>query len=698
MRYQPTKNAKNAAKISSSSAVSEPKNIVSEQDKLESFLEKKSKIFLFAITALSFLMAMLLFNPDVSVGGDDSTYLESAYKYAEGKAFPTWQGPFYPMFIGLTYKIFGFHIILFKFLSVLFFSASVFFTYKLFAKFANYTTATVTSLICSISLMLLNYASTTYTEPMFMFLQVLFLYLLLLFGEKEASWTLLDNKIYWRKVAISYFGLAVLAYTMFQTRSLAIVIIPAVLLWLVVKKNYRPAAVFGIGAIICHAVSSIYRKVIWNVESVSFSQQLDSILLVNPYKPREGYEQFGGFCQRFFDNASLYLSKHLMKLFGFRDYDSREYNMWLGIALIVILLSVGVYIFKKSKTLFAVFCYTAMMVGVTFVMLQKLWDQERLIMIYFPLILGMFLFVLTTLKLVVAKLFSLLILVTVGFQTLVKGNFDLSDNFDNGSYSSYTDDWRNYMSASKWAAENLPEGSVVLCRKPQMSWMASEGSSNLKFQGVYKLQSSDPDTMRSYLLDTLKGTHVIMANLRLNPYVLDGKTITTVRYSLRNVTAKYPYSLKLVKQFGTKEPAYLFEFVDYHTIDYDNLFNSVIIEPKNSNAWDQLCVMALKGNDIDKILSLVSQWKQFCGESAKNYFFEGIAYVEKQRFEEALAAFDNSIKLEPNNPDSYVNKAISLHGLKRYKEALDAYNEGILHGVNRAECVQLERELMARQK
>ena len=147
------------------------------QNTADDFCKKHSQKLLFGVTGLAFLMSMLLFNPDVSVGGDDSTYLESAYKFANSLAFPDWHGPFYPIFLSFFYLIFGFKIILFKMISVLFYTFSVFFTYKLFAKTANYFAALVMSLFSAFSLMLLLYASTTYSEPMFMFMQSLLLYL-----------------------------------------------------------------------------------------------------------------------------------------------------------------------------------------------------------------------------------------------------------------------------------------------------------------------------------------------------------------------------------------------------------------------------------------------------------------------------------------------------------------------------------------
>ncbi|MBQ3655426.1 MAG: glycosyltransferase family 39 protein [Bacteroidales bacterium] len=659
----------------------------------ENFCEKHFKKLLYGVTGLAFLMSMLLFNPDVSVGGDDSTYLESAYKFAHGQAFPDWHGPFYPIFLSFFYMIFGFKIILFKMISVLFYTFSVFFTYKLFAKTANYFAAFVMSLFSAFSLMLLLYASTTYSEPMFMFMQSLLLYLYFDFNEKEPLWQQSDSK----KIFIAYSALAVLAYLTFQTRSVAVAIVPAIFVLLLIDKKKKPAFVFLGATTVFHLLVTLYRKTVWHTASVSFMEQLDANFLVNPYKPQYGYETLGGFVQRFWDNCTLYLSKHLMKLFGFKDYDSRQYSVYLTILIIAVFLLCGFYIYKKNKKLFTVFGYVIVMVGVTFVMVQKLWDQERLIMIYFPMIAGLLVYSLNEgLKWknsLVSKLFALIVFCAIMKQTLVRGNFDLSDNFAVGTYSTYTDDWANYMKASKWAGENLPEGSVVACRKSQMSWMASEGTKRVKFYGIYKLYSSNADSMQHYLLDTVKATHVIMANLRLNPYELNGKTITTIRYSLRNLTHKYPYSLKLIKQFGDKEPAYLFEFTDFKKVDVDNLFCSVIVNPENINAWIQLGILYLNAGDNDKVISSMNEALRFNPNQYQFPYYQAFAYNNKGDKTNALKKIDEALKLNSEDPEVFYNKAVLLYETEKFQEALQPLIEARKLNYNLESVNILEKEI-----
>ena len=632
----------------------------------ENFLQQHSKILSYVLLGLSFLLSILLFNPDVHVGGDDSMYIESAYKFFHGTAFPDWHGPFYPIFLSLFYGVFGFNVILFKLLSTVFFAFSVFFTFKVFEKITDIFTAFFLSLFSAFSYMLQVYASMTYSEPMFMFMQSLLLYLYFDFTSKNEA---IDLK----KIIISYSLLAVVAYLTYLTRSVAVAVIPFIFVVLLFEKNKKPAIVFLSATVVCHLITALYKKIVWKTSSVSFMEQLDANFLVDPYKPQKGYETIGGFFQRFFDNCDLYLSKHLIKLFGFKAYDSREHSMVVAIVVIVLFLACGVYIFKKNRKLFFVFLYVLVMTGVTFFMVQKLWDQERLIMIYFPLIAGIVLYTLNSIfnqkYSFVPKFFAVVVFLCITFRLFMTGEFNVSNNFTVGEYASYTDDWENYMKASKWAGENLKEGSVVACRKSQMSWIASSASDRVKFYGIYKLYSNDADTMQHYLLDSIKSTHVIMANLRLNPYEYNGKTITTVRYSLRNLIRKYPYSLKLVKQFGTQEPAYIFEFADYKEVDINKLYAARIVSPENAYIWEQCAMMYFEKQQFDMVIKDMDEAIKYNAKHFRFPYLQAIAYNRKGDNESALKKIDEAIKLNSQNGEVLYNKAVLLYEMQKYSEA-----------------------------
>ncbi|MCQ2973248.1 MAG: tetratricopeptide repeat protein [Bacteroidales bacterium] len=692
-------------KHSRSNKISVDKKIVNksksaiEVNSKNDFFEKNSKIIIWVVTGLSFLFSLLLFNPDVSVGGDDSTYIQSAYNLSQGTNFPTWQGPFYSLFLSFFVKIFGVNIILLKILSVLFFTFSIYFTYKLFTKYGNYFCGTIACIISSVCFTLLTYASTTYSEPIFMFMQVTYLYALFYFLDFQKS--MIDanelNKNMILKKSLLYIVLISLyCYVIYQTRTLAIILIPLTILLFIVEKRFRTAGVFTLTTGFVYLLDSLYRKIVWNYDSVSFKGQLDSILMVNPYKPELGYEKFSGFFQRIIDNSQLYFSKHIMHMIGFKNYDERTVSVFATVIIVLLIILMGVYVWKKSRKMLYIYGYFFSMILVTFVMLQKLWDQERLIMIYLPLMLGVFFYCLYNcfdkkIFTKISKWLAVIIIITTISQTFKQGNFDLSDNFDSGKYASYTDDWQNYMLASKWVGENISEDSRVICRKPQMSWMASAGKN--MFVGINKLYSKDADSMKNYLIDSLKATHFILANLRLNPYVKDGRTITTVKYSLMALTSKYPFMVKYLKTFGKSEPAFVFQVDTSQIPNYTNLDCAILINPQNVYAWQLKCIHYLDIKKYDIAEKFIEEGLNYNKDNGYLLVLKGVLYLDYGKNQEALKYFDQSLETLPNNPDAFVNKAIALMNLGRKPEALETMAKARSLGVQGVEYDELENRI-----
>ncbi len=64
-------------------------------------------------------------------------------------------------------------------------------------------------------------------------------------------------------------------------------------------------------------------------------------------------------------------------------------------------------------------------------------------------------------------------------------------------------------------------------------------------------------------------------------------------------------------------------------------------------------------------------------KSAQEWWREGKALYDQKRYADALTAFEQAIRLEPNNATYYFNKGVALNDLKQYKEALAAYEQAV---------------------
>jgi tetratricopeptide (TPR) repeat protein len=76
-------------------------------------------------------------------------------------------------------------------------------------------------------------------------------------------------------------------------------------------------------------------------------------------------------------------------------------------------------------------------------------------------------------------------------------------------------------------------------------------------------------------------------------------------------------------------------------------------------------------------LATQQQAQSELAKQAVAYNNKGVALDNLKRYEEAIAAYDQAIRLDPNNDVAYNNKGYALNELKRYKEALAAYEEAI---------------------
>jgi len=73
-------------------------------------------------------------------------------------------------------------------------------------------------------------------------------------------------------------------------------------------------------------------------------------------------------------------------------------------------------------------------------------------------------------------------------------------------------------------------------------------------------------------------------------------------------------------------------------------------------------------------------------KTKQDWLKEGNTLKGLKRYEEALAAYEQTISLDPNDAEAYYNKGSVLYSLKRYEEALVAYNQAIRLDPNNADA------------
>lgn len=529
-------------------------------EKLDQFFDSKGNLFFWISMFFTLLFSFLLFNFRVSEAGDDSAYIFRAYELVKEFKFPSFQGPLYPMFLSIFVWIFGLNISLLKSLSLVSIIFHLYFFYKAFKGRVSGLLLVSVMIIVSFNAFILYHASQTYSEAFFLFLQAgFFFYFFKTFVSKEESLSIKES---WSK----YLILGLLLLFLGLTRSIGYGAFIAVILFFGINMRWKSVA-FTTGAFVLEfGAFNMIKKFVFQSGVSQFSTQLNRLMQVDPFDISKGNEDFVGFIARFVGNSNLYLSKHLYKFIGFRpEVLQPKYILTL---LVYILFVIAIYYaFKKNKYLLFTGIYLAVLIGITFVIVQTRWDQDRLILVYFPLIL-LFLFS-GIYYLGKSKSFKFIqgllpiFLVIIFFTNLnvttkkVKANDEyLMQNLAGNKFYGMTPDWINYIKMSQWAAKNVPDSVMIACRKPSISFVYAKR----KFHGIYRITTEDPDE----LLQKFKNANVryiIMANLRKHPNQKTQYTINTVKRYLYYIQQKYPEKIKLIQTIGADEPAFLLEII-----------------------------------------------------------------------------------------------------------------------------------------
>ncbi len=527
-------------------------------ERLEAYFSGKKVLSFYTGLACTIIFSLLLFEPKVSIGGDDSMYINRAYNFLHHGKFPTFQGPLYPIVLSAFMSFTGINVVFLKFLSIAFLIGHFWFMYKLLAEYLSPFLLFVFLTLLGCSASLLSYGSTTYSEAFYLLIQSAFLYY---FSRHFVLKAGPINKQLYEPVFVT----GILLFMLYLTRNVGLVALISVLTFFATQKKWKHAfsVIIVFGAL--YGIYALLKSWIWEIPDMQIAGQGSTLMLKNSFKPELGNETTLGFLLRLIGNSVYYLGFHLFNIFGISTRDEFIINILVALIVYIIFFR-GLFVFAKKSAfwLFAgIFLFAT--IGVTFLALQTYWNQERLIVVVAPLLLAFILhtlyshfegrmkkhswiFVMFISLLLFANLFKTL--KTVPEQVNVISHYLKGDDL-----YGYPQDWQTYLTMIKWVSKNLDDSAFVACRKPDMAFIYSNGKN---FYGIWKIPSQDPEILYRLLKDA-GVTHVVMASLRTNPDMEESTLINTVRNYLEIVNKAYPGKLKLIHQTGDKWPAYLYE-------------------------------------------------------------------------------------------------------------------------------------------
>ncbi len=629
-------------------------------DKCDSFFAKYEQIWFWILFGVTLLTSILLYDPRVSAGGDDSEYILRAHAFLKEFVFPGYQGALYPIVLSVVDVIFGMSIKAFKIFSMLSMLACIYFMFLAFRRRIPPTLLFITLLLVSVNSYLLYFASQTYSEAFYMFMQALLMFVFFkLFVDREGQ----SGKLTLPAELKRHTLLAAILLGVIMTRSIGYSLFLAIIGYFIIYRQWKNIGWFAVCFIACFGIAQLLKVILWGDASIQASGQGASLLNKDFYKPELGREDLAGFINRFWTNSNQYISRFFLVMLGLRKMFTVEGIYGAPIPAITILvyllgLTSICFSYKRNRYLFFSGIATGMFLVVSFVILQTTWNQYRLIVPAFPLMILLLVSALYyLLKLPRLRSFQFLLFVPV----VIILSCTLTDTSEatektgklKDEYSGLTPDWLHYAKASAWIGDNLPENTLVACRKPSISSVYGKGK---KFYGIYRVNSGSFNAfyerwktdslayniiplegMNDQMYNAIMGhcearillneayyfavkdhefirqfsmhfasqkiitspsefspfvkkakaqtaiyypdsllmpirqanvTHLLTANLRLNPNLKNGQTINTVERVATFIQEKYPMIFQKLKQFGDAkdEPAEIY-LIDWNVVN-----------------------------------------------------------------------------------------------------------------------------------
>jgi hypothetical protein len=348
--------------------------------------------------------------------------------------------------------------------------------------------------------------------------------------------------------------------------------IVAILLFYVLKKDYRKAIISLIAFGIFKLLYEVIKNAIWGASAIQYQSQMGILFNKDPYDATKGQEDLLGFVGRFTDNIGLYLGKRFYQILGFMGEDYEKVSYFLAF-IVLALTFYGLYRAIKDRQYIISFLllFSGVIAFGTFFVLQARWDQPRFIMVHMPaILLGIFygiykFFEKDSFNQLIFGSIIIFIICSLFISSFSRGLKNIPivlKNLKGNIYYGYTPDWKNYLEISAWCKDSLPPTSLVACRKAPMSFVYAKGK---HFYPIYSVIAKDTATQQSNPDSALaifkrnKVTHLLIANIRLNPKQNTGNIINTLHNIAGPIQEKYPQKLKLIKQVGDTEPAWIYQ-------------------------------------------------------------------------------------------------------------------------------------------
>ncbi len=491
-----------------------------------------------------------IFDDKLDLGGDNANY------YILGKALSGGDGyksismynapphnhfpPGYPAIVAFVMKFFSDEITTIKTANgVMFFFTliTLFFVFRKLTR--NIHLSFVLCVITMLNSIMLKHSTIMMSEIPFMLFTSLNI---LLFINLDFTLHPLKNKYF-------YPFLLTLSFV-YYIRSIGIALLGGILLYLLIKKNWKYLIATLSGFILLALPWFIRGKMIGG------GSYMSQLFMKNPYRPEMGNMEVFDWFTRIGKNLVRYITREIPSgTFPFItvDYDAGiTVIQWVTGIIILLIAAYGLYKLPKQRIL--ILWYLLGTLGIV-LLWPDVWFGPRYIIPVIPFILlltiyglyGGIMFILEN-KYHVNNRFVTGILIPWCFLLSVPLFVPEVKNLHAFAEGVYSDAYRNFFEIAKWSRYNTPADAVFCCRKPALFYAYAQ-----RPMALYRYTTDQEE-----LVDDLKEKNVRYVVLEQLGYASTGRYLVPA-------IQRYPLKFKIIQHLQDPD-TYLLEF--NYNLDY----------------------------------------------------------------------------------------------------------------------------------
>ena len=430
-------------------------------DQVLTTTDKKQLKILSVLAALGLIQAWVFFDWNPSLSGDNAVFMILGRALATGRGLvhinnpglpvETQFPPGFPALLAGVNLLYPGNLLAMKWFVSLLYALSIPLVYLLVSARESRVLAFVVAGFCLASAPLLSYSHAVMSEIPYMVASVGALLLLgRESGPRTSIWTVLA---------------AVAAY---YIRSVGITAIATVVLVLALRRQYRQAAIAGLGAVALVLPWVVYSS------NQDGSTYIGALVQINAYRPELGYLTPQMLAERLFHNLKLYglqVIPEVLLPYPFSSLDTSGYAAWMW-ALASACLGLVCYFLLFRRGCLAVRIYMALYAGVI-LLWPQIWSSMRFLIPVIPLILYASVWSVRALigRWMPNRTAARVLIVLLCVATVSSNVFALSQLYS--QKGKMTLEWHNYFMAAAWVRTHADPSAVVACRKPGLFYLVS---------------------------------------------------------------------------------------------------------------------------------------------------------------------------------------------------------------------------------